>query len=183
MEFHIHNLLSCIPIIIKAIETAGEISGCDQHLILKKRIVLSKKYERDSMDPKIFQLNFGKQHLVSQHIYNRLDAVWKEDIWFLLETIREKISSGSLTKQEQRLMEVLLKKFDHNNAFDGKLFPSSILVGSKDYHSKRTKFPWQEEEEEEEEEKEEQKQQWEEKPEVEEKGGELLISAGSHLIR
>ncbi|KAJ4953131.1 hypothetical protein NE237_029963 [Protea cynaroides] len=137
VEFHIHNLLSCIPIVIEAIETAGEISGCDQHLILKKRVVLSKKYERDSMDPKIFQSNFGKQHLVSQHICNRLDAVWKEDRWFLLETIREKINSGSLTKQEQRLMELLLMKLDHSNPSDGRLFPSSILVGSKDYHLRR----------------------------------------------
>ncbi|XP_042505661.1 light-sensor Protein kinase-like [Macadamia integrifolia] len=140
MEFHIHNLLSCIPVVIEAIETAGEISGCDQDEILKKRVVLSKKYEREWMDPKIFRWNFGKQYLVSQDICKRLDKVWKEDRRLLLETIKENRSSGSgsLAKQEQRLMELLLKNLDHNKPSDGwKLFPSSILVGSKDYQVKR----------------------------------------------
>ncbi|XP_043722698.1 mitogen-activated protein kinase kinase kinase 7-like [Telopea speciosissima] len=139
LEFHIHNLLSCIPIVIEAIETAGEISGCDHDEILKKRVVLSKKYEREWMDPKLFQWNFGKHYLVSQDICNRLDAVWKEDRRLLLETMREKRSSGSgsLAKQEQRLMELLQKNLDHNKPSDGKLFPSSILVSSKDYQLKR----------------------------------------------
>ncbi|KAJ4956140.1 hypothetical protein NE237_012923 [Protea cynaroides] len=137
VEFHIHNLLSCIPIVIEAIETAGEISGCDQGEILKKRVLLSKKYERDWMDPKIFQWNFGKQYLVSQDICNRLEAVWKEDRWLLLEAIKERRSSESVTKQEQRLMELLLNNLEHNKTSDWKLFPSSILVGSKDYQVRR----------------------------------------------
>ncbi|XP_042481810.1 mitogen-activated protein kinase kinase kinase 7-like [Macadamia integrifolia] len=137
IEFHIHNLLSCIPIVIEAIENAGEISGCDQDEILKKKVILSKKYEREWMDPKLFRWNFGKLYLVSQDICNRLVTVWKEDRWLLQEAIRERRSSEPGTKQEQRLMEFLLKNFDHNKPSDGKLFPSSILVGSKDYQVRR----------------------------------------------
>ncbi|GFY92334.1 protein kinase superfamily protein [Actinidia rufa] len=62
VEFHIHNLLSCIPIVVEAIESAGEISGWDHDEIQKKRIICSMKYQRDCKDPKLFQWRFGKQH-------------------------------------------------------------------------------------------------------------------------
>ncbi|KAF8412143.1 hypothetical protein HHK36_000099 [Tetracentron sinense] len=139
VEFHIHNLLFCIPVIIEAIEMAGDISGCDQDLMQKKRIILTKKYEKDWMDPQIFQWRFGKQYLVSQEICNRMDSVWKEDRWILLETIKEKRGSGSvaLTKHQQRLMDLLFKNLDDLEPLNGKLFPSSILVGSKDYQVRR----------------------------------------------
>ncbi|MQL94755.1 hypothetical protein Taro_027431 [Colocasia esculenta] len=128
VEFHLHNLLWCIPVVMEAIETAGEISGCDQDGIQKKRIIFSKKYEREWMDPKLFQHKFGGQHLVSQSICSRMGTVWKEDRWMLLDMISEKRSS--MSKQESRLAELL-------EGSRGRIFPSSILVGSKDYQVRR----------------------------------------------
>ncbi|KAF8380097.1 hypothetical protein HHK36_027567 [Tetracentron sinense] len=139
VEFHIHNLLCCIPVVIEAIEIAGEISGNDQDVMQKKRLVFTKKYEKEWMDPKLFQWKFGKQYLVSQDICNRLDAVWREDRWSLLDAIREKRISGSvaLTKHQQRLADLLFMNLDGPESLKGKLLPSSILVGSKDYQMRR----------------------------------------------
>uniref|UniRef100_A0A5B7AGJ6 Putative mitogen-activated protein kinase kinase kinase 7 n=1 Tax=Davidia involucrata TaxID=16924 RepID=A0A5B7AGJ6_DAVIN len=139
VEFHIHNLLCCIPIVIEAIETAGETSGWDHIEIQKKRVIYSMKYRRDCKDPKLFQWKFGKQYLVSQDFCNRLEAVWEEDRWVLLNKIREKRNSGSvtLTKHEQRLIDLLYKNLEVSEPLNGKLLPISILVGSKDYQVKR----------------------------------------------
>ncbi|XP_010261489.1 PREDICTED: light-sensor Protein kinase [Nelumbo nucifera] len=139
VEFHIHNLLCCIPVVMEAIEAASEISGCDQDEIQKKRFIFSKKYENEWKDPKLFQWLFGKQYLASQDICSRLETVWKEDRWILLDTIRKKRSESSLalTKQEQRLMELLVKNLDGSEPSNGKLFPSSILVSWKDYQVRR----------------------------------------------
>ncbi|KAI3925903.1 hypothetical protein MKW92_018783 [Papaver armeniacum] len=112
IEFHIHNFLSCIPVVIEAIEIAGEIAGCDHDEIHKKRVIISNKYDKDWRDPKLFQWKYGRQYLVSQDICNRLDTVWREDRWFLLQTIREMRSSTNLSKQEQRLAEILIRKLD-----------------------------------------------------------------------
>ncbi|KAK9275302.1 hypothetical protein L1049_022564 [Liquidambar formosana] len=135
VEFHIHNLLCCFPAVIEAIETAGEISGLDQDEMQKRRLVLSKKYEKEWNDPKLFQWKFGKQYMVRKEIFKRLDSVWREDKWLLLETITDKKSSGSsdVTKQQQRLGDLLMKKLNGSV----KLFPSSILVGSKEYQVRR----------------------------------------------
>ncbi|KAF6134468.1 hypothetical protein GIB67_034882 [Kingdonia uniflora] len=138
VELHIHDLLCCVPVVIEAIEIVGEISGCDQDEIKKRRLILTKKYVKEWKDPKLFQWNFGKHYLVSQEICNRLDSVWKEDRWLLMETIREKKSLGSQSKQEQQLTELLFKKLDDSEHSNGNhLFPSSILVSSKDYQVKR----------------------------------------------
>ncbi|KAI3937182.1 hypothetical protein MKW92_032433 [Papaver armeniacum] len=123
IEFHIHNFLSCIPVVIEAIEIAGEIAGCDHDEIHKKR------------DPKLFQWKYGRQYLVSQDICNRLDTVWREDRWFLLQTIREMRSSTNLSKQEQRLAEILIRKLDDTEPET--IFNSSLLVGSKDFQVRR----------------------------------------------
>ncbi len=45
IEFHIHNLLCCISIVIEAIETAGELSGWDQDDIQRKKLVYLNKYK------------------------------------------------------------------------------------------------------------------------------------------
>ncbi|OVA06387.1 Protein kinase domain [Macleaya cordata] len=137
VEFHIHNFLCCLPVVIEAIEIVGEISGCDRDEIQKKKVLISSKYDKEWKDPKLFQWKFGKQYLVSQDICNRLDTVWREDRWFLLQTIRELRSSGSatLSKQEQRLAEILLKMLDASEPET--LFHSSLLVGSKDFHVRR----------------------------------------------
>ncbi|XP_058096067.1 uncharacterized protein LOC131241296 [Magnolia sinica] len=140
VQFHIHNLLWCLPIVFEAIEFAAEISGCDQDEIQIKWLMLAKKYERDWMDPMLFQRKFGKQYLVSHDIHNRIDSVWREDRWVLLETIAEKRSVGTnvLTKQEIRVADLLSKNLNGlERSSNGKLFPSSILVGAKDYQVRR----------------------------------------------
>ncbi|THG20023.1 ankyrin repeat-containing protein kinase A-like [Camellia sinensis] len=136
VEFHIHNLLCCIPIVIEAIESAGEVSGWDQDEIQKKKIIYTMKYQRDCRDPKLFQWKFGKQYLVSQDFCNRLATVWEEDRWFLLNKIRQKRNLGSM-KQEKRLMDLLFKNLDESEPMNGQLLPCSILVGSKDYQVRR----------------------------------------------
>ncbi|XP_059634313.1 uncharacterized protein LOC132276745 [Cornus florida] len=139
VEFHIHNLLCCITIVIEAIEAAGEISGWDHDEIQKKRVIYSMKYSKDFKDPKLFVWKFGKQYLVSREFCNRLDAVWEEDRRILLNKIqgRRNSSEMSSTKHEQRLMNLLLKNLDWSENLNGKLLPCSILVGSEGYQVKR----------------------------------------------
>lgn len=136
VEFYIHNLLCCMPNVIEAIETAGEFSGLDQDEMKKKKIVYSSKYKREYRDWKLFQWKFGKQYLITPDFCNRLDTVWKEDRWTLLDKIQKKKISGS-TKYEQRLIDLLNKSLDGSEPLNGKLFPCSILVGSKDYQVRR----------------------------------------------
>lgn len=126
--FHIHNLLSCISIVIEAVEIAAEISGCDDEVVNKKRLIFSKKYEREWMDPKLFQIKFGRHCLVTRDICRRLNGVVKEDRWNLSEAVSERRSS--LTKYESQLAELITSP-------KGKFFTASILVGSKDYLVKR----------------------------------------------
>ncbi|KAF2297923.1 hypothetical protein GH714_005447 [Hevea brasiliensis] len=137
IEFHIYNLLSNFPAVIEAIETAGEISGLDQEEMQKKRVMLVKKYDRSWNDPKLFQWRFGKQYLVSREICSQFESAMREDGWLLVEGIKQKIKAGSLTKSEQRLGDVLLKKLNGQLLVNRKLPPSSILLGSEDYQVRR----------------------------------------------
>ncbi|WKA05862.1 hypothetical protein VitviT2T_023799 [Vitis vinifera] len=139
VEFHIHNLLCCFPVVIEAIEIAGENSGWDQDEIQKKRVLFSTKYQKEWQDPKLFQWRFGKQYLISKDFCSRVDEVWREDRWILLNKIQGKRPSGSvsLTKYEQRLRDLLFKNLDVSQPLNGKLLPSSILLGSKDYQVRR----------------------------------------------
>ncbi|THU72114.1 hypothetical protein C4D60_Mb04t08700 [Musa balbisiana] len=132
VEFHLHDLLWCVPIVMEAIENVGEITGTDQEEIGRKKLVFSKKYEKEWMEPKLFQLKFGKSYLASQELRNKMETAWKEDRWVLSGTIAEKRSPGSkpLSKQENRLAELLV-------CHKGKLFPCSTLVGSNDYQVRR----------------------------------------------
>ncbi|XP_050229847.1 serine/threonine-protein kinase Nek5 [Mercurialis annua] len=137
IEFHIHNLLSCFPAVIEAIETAGEISGLDQDEMRKKRLMLLKKYDRSWHDHKLFQWRFGKQYLVSREICHQIDCAVREDGWLLIGAIKEKIKKGSVTKNEQRLGDFLQKKLNGQLLSNGKLPPSSILLTAEDYHVRR----------------------------------------------
>ncbi|PON97522.1 Tyrosine-protein kinase [Trema orientale] len=136
VEFHIHNLLSCVPVVVEAIETAGEISGFDQDEMRKKKRLYSSKYVKEYRDWKLFQWKFGKQYVVSQEFCNRFDIVRREDKWVMLNKIREKKDLG-LSKNEQRLIDFLFESFDGSEPFSGKLLPSSVLVKSKDYQVRR----------------------------------------------
>ncbi|XP_068644706.1 uncharacterized protein [Aristolochia californica] len=139
VEFHLHNLLWCVPVVHEAVEMAGEIAGCDEEEIRKKRILFSKMYEKEWMDPKLFQRKIGKHYLVSRDICDRIDSAWRKDRWMLLEMIEEKRSLGSsvITKQEHRIAELLFKNLERLEPSKGKLFPSYFLVGSSDYKLKR----------------------------------------------
>ncbi|XP_015896374.3 uncharacterized protein LOC107430096 [Ziziphus jujuba] len=139
IEFHIHNLLSHFPAVIEAIETAGEISGLDQVEMEKRRVMLVKKYDKIWNDPVLFEWRFGKQYLVHKEVCNRFEGAWREDRWRLIEALKEKrsLGSNSLTKNELRLVDMLLIKLNGPDSSRGKLFPSSILLGGKDYQVRR----------------------------------------------
>lgn len=138
IEFHIHNLLCTFPIVIDAIETAGETSGIeDSDEMQRRRLALATKYEKEWNDPRVFQWKFGKQYLVTREICSRMESAWREDRWLLLEMIMEKKSSGTIGKTEQKLGDLLLKKLNGSEQFNTKLFSSSVLVGAKDYQVKR----------------------------------------------
>lgn len=137
VEFHIHNLLCCMPVVIEAVETAGETSGWDLDEMQRKRLINSNKYRKEYRDMKLFQWKFGKQYLITQEFCNRYDTVWKEDRWFLLNKIHEKKESGT-TNHEKKLIDLLLRNLEKSDSLEeGKLLPSSILVGSKDYQVRR----------------------------------------------
>ncbi|KAG7531696.1 Protein kinase-like domain superfamily [Arabidopsis suecica] len=139
VEFHIHNLFCYFSAVVEAIEAAGEISGLDPSEMERRRVVFSRKYDREWNDPKLFQWRFGKQYLVSRDICSRFEHSWREDRWNLVEALQEKRKSDSddTGKTEKRLADLLLKKLTGLEQFNGKLFPSSILLGSKDYQVKR----------------------------------------------
>lgn len=127
VEFHLHDLLWCVAVVLEAIEIAGDVAGCSQDGIRRNRIIHSKKYESEWMDPKIFQQRFGREYLISPSICSRMDFAWKEDQWMLLEKASEKRRSS---KQENRLAEIL-------EGSKGRILPSSVLVASKDYQVRR----------------------------------------------
>ncbi|KAJ6703492.1 hypothetical protein OIU85_029434 [Salix viminalis] len=131
VEFHIHNLLSCFPAVIEAIEIAGEISGLDQEEMTKKRAMLVKKYDRGWSDPKLFQWNFGKQYLIPREICRQMERAMREDRWLLIDTIKEKRRALPPGKSEHRLGELLLRKLNVLAPANGKLPPSSIFVRSR----------------------------------------------------
>ncbi|KAM1019470.1 hypothetical protein ACFX13_041556 [Malus domestica] len=137
VEFHIHNLLACVPIVIEAIDIAGEISGLDQDEIQRKKTMFADKYKQDYRDWKLFKWRFGKQYLITQDFCNRFESAGNEDRWTLLHKISEKKLSGS-TKYGKRLID-LFKSADGSESqnLKGKLLPSSVLVGSKDYQVRR----------------------------------------------
>ncbi|CAN1300359.1 Light-sensor Protein kinase [Linum perenne] len=137
VEFHIHNLITCFPAVIEAIETAGEISGLDEADMKRKRVMLSKKYDRSWYDPKLFQWRFGRQYLIPREICCQFKAALREDKWHLIERLKEKKASGLISKNEHRLADLLLKKLNSVERVNGKLPPSSILLGGEEYKVRR----------------------------------------------
>ncbi|KAK6918244.1 protein of unknown function DUF1221 [Dillenia turbinata] len=139
VEFHIHNLLCCIPIVIEAIESAGEIAGLDHVGMQMRRLVFSKKYQKECSHLKHFQWRYGKQYLITSEFCDRLDEVWREDRWRLLNKVREKkdLYSTNLTKQEKRLTDLLLRNLDDSEHSIRKLLNASILLETKDYQVRR----------------------------------------------
>ncbi|KAF3778414.1 Light-sensor Protein kinase [Nymphaea thermarum] len=138
VEFHIHNFFMCFCIAMEALEVASEVAGCDQCEIQKKRILISKKYEKEWLDRKLFQWKFGKQYLVTNDTLRKIEAAWNSDRRMLLDAIDEKRKlAGAGMKQESRILDILLNNYEGLEPSKGKMFPSSILVGSKDYQVRR----------------------------------------------
>ncbi|CAN6981929.1 unnamed protein product [Brassica rapa subsp. trilocularis] len=132
MELHVHNLLSSVPIIIEAIEMASELSGWDEQEMNKKRLVHSNKYMKQWNDSQMFTWKFGREYLVTEDLCSRYESAWREDMWLLTQELQEKRRPGS-SKQDRNMAEFLLKNLGDGN----ELFPSSILVSSKDYQVKK----------------------------------------------
>ncbi|MQL92463.1 hypothetical protein Taro_025087 [Colocasia esculenta] len=133
VELHLHSLLWCVPVVLEAVEAAGEIAGRDQDSMHRRRVAVSKKYEKEWLDPALFQHQYGRQHLVNRHLCGRMDAARREDRWALLDMIAEKKASAKttvLSKQELRLADLVAGSKE-------KLFPSRVMVASKDYQVKR----------------------------------------------
>ncbi|KAI9107886.1 hypothetical protein K1719_021222 [Acacia pycnantha] len=145
VEFHIHNLLCHFPAVIEAIEIAGEVSGHNQDEMAKKKVMLMRKYDREWNDPTLFQWGFGKQYLVSGEIIKELENSWREDQWRLIESLKKKKNNNNnstcrlaSTKNVQGLADMLIKKLlSGPDKLNKKIFPSSILLGSKDYQVRR----------------------------------------------
>ncbi|CAE5956282.1 unnamed protein product [Arabidopsis arenosa] len=134
-ELHIHNLLSCLPIIVEAIETAGEVSGWDEEEMSKKRLVHSNKYMKQWNDSQMFTWKFGREYLVTEDFCNRFESAWTEDRWILIKELQEKKQPGS-SKHDWKMADFLLKHLGDGNE-SPKLFPSSLLVNTKDYQVKK----------------------------------------------
>uniref|UniRef100_A0A0E0GB21 Protein kinase domain-containing protein n=1 Tax=Oryza nivara TaxID=4536 RepID=A0A0E0GB21_ORYNI len=132
VEQHLHNVLWCVAVALEAIDAAGEIAGSDPDELARGRLVLARKYDRDMLDPKLFEHAFGKLYLVSQELVARMDMAWKEDRWVMSQMFDEMkgpAASKPLSKNEHRLAELLA-------AAMGKLHPASVLLGS-DYSIRR----------------------------------------------
>ncbi|XP_010480291.1 PREDICTED: CBL-interacting serine/threonine-protein kinase 20-like [Camelina sativa] len=134
-ELHIHNLLSCLPSIIEAIETAGEVSGWDEEEMSKKKLVHSNKYMKQWNDSQMFTWKFGREYLVTEESCNRFESAWTEDRWILIKELQEKKQPGS-SKHDRKMADFLFKKLGDGNECP-KLFPSSLLVSAKDYQVKK----------------------------------------------
>lgn len=123
VELHLHNLLSCLPVVVEAVEIAGEIAGSDPEEIHRRRFIFSKRCEREWMEPSLFQRQFGRRRLVSPSFCAAMTAAGREDRWALLETAAAKRGGSRLVALVEGSKE--------------KLFPSSILVAAKDYQVRR----------------------------------------------
>ncbi|CAN8310886.1 unnamed protein product [Cochlearia groenlandica] len=136
-ELHIHNLLSCVPIIIEAIEMASEVSGWDEEEMNKKRVIHSNKYTKQWNDSQIFTWKFGREYMVTYDLCSRFESSWREDRWILMKELQEKRCPGS-SKYDRKMADFFLMNLggDPGNA-SPKLFPSSVLVSTKDYQVKK----------------------------------------------
>lgn len=72
VEVHLHNLLWCLPVVLEAIEYAGEFSGCDGKEITLKKVLFRKKYDAELLDKKLFQYRFNKMLLTFNLLVNYL---------------------------------------------------------------------------------------------------------------
>ena len=55
--------------------------------LARGRLVLARKYDRDMLDPKLFEHAFGKLYLVSQELVARMDMAWKEEMYLEMERL------------------------------------------------------------------------------------------------
>ncbi|XP_019160429.1 PREDICTED: probable serine/threonine-protein kinase DDB_G0277165 [Ipomoea nil] len=134
VEFHIHNVVSCFVVVIEAIEAAAEVSGLNDEDMQKRRVALLRKYGAEWNEARLFQWKYGSQYLVPREMCTRLESVWNEDRWILLEALRQ--------KKQTKLVEDLIKKVDrpdtnHAPIPPANLLPTSLLLEANDYCVKR----------------------------------------------
>ncbi|CAN1792036.1 Light-sensor Protein kinase [Linum perenne] len=134
VEFHIHSLISTMPAVIEAIEIAGEFSGSDQEEGHLKRVIVSNKYHKQWSEPKLFELKFSKQYLVSKDLAARFERALMEDRWILMNKLREMKLVSNFTKQERQLADLMTKRIEGNWKM---MIPCTVLVGSRDYQVRR----------------------------------------------
>ncbi|XP_074326498.1 uncharacterized protein LOC141664445 [Apium graveolens] len=137
VEFHIHNLLCCFPVVIEALETAAEISALNEDEMQKRRSMITRKYDSELNDPVSFHWLFGKQYLVPREISKRLDMAAREDRWLLVDAVKGRKSSefDVRAKHEQRLGDFLISRLCGSDTLE--ILPSWVLTGATDYHVKR----------------------------------------------
>ncbi|KAG8086544.1 hypothetical protein GUJ93_ZPchr0010g10548 [Zizania palustris] len=131
VDRYLHDLLWCVAVIIEAIEDISEIAGSDPDGLARRRLVYSKGYVKDLLDPKLFRHRLGNTYLATPELAARMDMAWKEDRWLLSQLLEERKGSASpepLTRHEHRLAHLLA-------APRGKLHPASVLLN--DFHMRR----------------------------------------------
>lgn len=133
LEYHVYKLLSCLPVVMEALDysfTETEI------MCTRKKILAADNYDKEWLDPKLFQIRFGKRYLVSADMVGKLEMICREDRWNLMETIdtnknkKKKKKKNPNQNKDQKLAEML-------TGARGRFLPTSSLVGSKDYKIKR----------------------------------------------
>ncbi|CAL4955869.1 unnamed protein product [Urochloa decumbens] len=136
VEQHLHGILWCVAVAVDAVEAAAEIAGSDPGEIARRRTILARKYDRDMVDPTLFQNAHGRVYLVSRELVARMDMAWKEDRWLLsqlLEDMKSPAAARPLTKAERRLADVLA-------APRGKVHPASVLLAGVGEYSVRRRL-------------------------------------------
>ncbi|XP_062180560.1 uncharacterized protein LOC133884960 [Phragmites australis] len=132
VEQHLHNLLWCVAVVLEAVEVASEVTGSDPDELARRRLLFAKDYDRDMLEPRLFQQKLGGRYLATHELDARMDMAWKEDRWLLSQLLEERKSLASpepLTRHEHRLADLLA-------APRGKVHAASVLLQG-DFHVRR----------------------------------------------
>jgi serine/threonine protein kinase len=132
VEQHMHSLLWSVAVVLEAVELVSDVTGSDPDELARRRLLFAKDYDRDMLEPRLFQQRLGARYLATRELAARMDAACKEDRWLLSQYLDERRSPGSLeplTRSEHRLADLL-------TAPRGKVHPASVLLQG-DFHVRR----------------------------------------------
>ncbi|OEL21926.1 Light-sensor Protein kinase [Dichanthelium oligosanthes] len=132
VEQHLHSLLWSVAVVLEAVEAVSEVTGSDPDELARRRLLFAKDYDRDMLEPRLFQQRLGGRYLATRELAARMDAAWKEDRWLLSQHLEERrilASPEPLTRNEHRLADLL-------TAPRGKVHPASLLLQG-DFHVRR----------------------------------------------